>query len=42
LEIDEVAGVRQGIQVYNLPVLHLFKDITDKVCPDKSGTSGNQ
>jgi hypothetical protein len=42
LKIGEVPRVGQGIQIDNTPVLPRRKDVTDKVRPDKTGTSGDQ
>jgi hypothetical protein len=42
LKIGEIARIGQNIQVYNPPALHLFKDITNEIRPNKSGTAGNQ
>jgi hypothetical protein len=42
LKIGEVPRVGQGIQIDNTPVLPRRQDVADKVCPDKTGTSGDQ
>jgi hypothetical protein len=42
LKISEVARVGQGIQIDSTVVLPCRKDVADEVCPNKSGTAGNQ
>jgi hypothetical protein len=42
LKIGKIASVGQSIQVDNAPVGSLGKNMADEICPNKSGTSGNQ
>jgi hypothetical protein len=41
LKICKITSVGQSIKVDNAPAGPLVEDVTDKICPNKTGTTGD-